>query len=202
MHGHEAMPPVLAAGAGMQSEPEPAPQLGARVSAEIGRLESLLVRVIAEFSDDEDEDESGGVLLENDRMGRARQTGPLSASVAFAHRTNPRPCAPAGARSRCTAVPPKPRIPQQVGEEIAEGASPRQRVANVYTHAAAAVVSVECDATTHPHGFGNGLDGSSVEVVLTRNISEARQALGQLERCAHCSAMSLNQSALLACTCQ
>eukprot|EP01043_Picozoa_sp_COSAG02_P034781 COSAG02_NODE_2452_length_8826_cov_16.362668_7_plen_174_part_00 len=167
----------------MQSEPEPAPQFGGRVSAEIGRLESLLVRVVAECSDNEDDDESGGVIPEHDRMGRARQSVPLSASDPFAHRTNPRPCAPVGARSHCTAVPPQPRTPPQVGQNIAEGASPRQRVANVYTRAAATTMSAGRDVATHPRAFGDGFDDSSVEAVLTRNIAEARQALGQLERC-------------------
>jgi hypothetical protein len=178
---------------GMESELEPQPQLGARVSAEIGRLESLLARVGAEFSDDEDDEEDGGVLSEGSRIV-AGQAEPLPVPDVFAHRTEPRPCAPFGARSSCAAVlPTKPRTPQQVGRDVTEGASPRQR--NVYTRATAAAVSAQCGAATHLHAFNDESNGSSLEAVLSRNIAEARHALGELERYVHhCSAITLDQS--------
>jgi hypothetical protein len=169
-------------------EPEPAPQpLGARVRAEIGRLESLLVRVGAEFSDEEGDDETSV----GDRWTGAGQAEPLSIPNVFAHSTKPRPCTPLGSQSRRVAVlvlPTKPRTPQvdnQVDKGTTEGGSPRQRVANVYTRAAAAV-SADCAETTQPRGASE-CDDATFEAVLSRNIAEAREALGQLERYAHCS---------------
>lgn len=165
-------------------EPEPAPQpLGARVRAEIGRLESLLVRVGAEFSEEGDDEASVG-----DRWTGAGQAEPLSIPNVFAHSTKPRPCTPLGSQSRRVAVlvlPTKPQVDNQVDKGTTEGGSPRQRVANVYTRAAAAV-SADCAETTQPRGASE-CDDATFEAVLSRNIAEAREALGQLERYAHCS---------------
>ena len=165
-------------------EPAPAQQsLGARVSAEIDRLEFLLVRVGAEFSDDEEEQEDGYA-----QGGHPGSTPTDCQPVLFAHSTEPRPCTPLGTRSGSTAMPPtKPRTNQRVGEDNTERASPRQRVANVYTRAAAGAVSANCDAAMHPSVSAVGRDdSSSIEAVLLRNIADARQALEQLEWYDHC----------------
>lgn len=153
--------------------------LGARVSAEIGRLESLLVRVGAEYSDEE-EDEMDGHVAEDTRDD-AEQSFRVSIPNPFAHRTEPRPCTPLGASLRSAAVEPaKPSAPQRVAEDKT-GASPRQRVANVYTRVAAAV-SAEYDTALQSNSCMGGDDDLSIESVLSRNIADARQALDQLER--------------------
>ena len=158
-------------------EPEPSPQpLGARVRAEIGRLESLLVRVGAEC--DEEGDDSNDVC---DRRMGAGQAEPLSIPIVFAYCTKPRPCTPLGAQSRGAAVVVLP----QVDKGTTEGASPRQRVANVYTRAVAAA-SADCAEATQPRGASE-CDDSTIEAVLLRNIAEAREALRQLERYGRCS---------------
>lgn len=159
---------------GVRMQPEHASQhLGARVTAEIGRLESLLLRVGAEISDGEGDEEDTAV---QDTHTNADQTArSLQVSSTYAHSTAPRPCDPLGGRPSSGAVLPKrPRVARD-GTEVG---SPRQRVANVYTRAAASV-SAECIAA---RGGDDECDGSSMTALLSRNIVDARRALAELER--------------------
>lgn len=203
-------------------EPAPEHPLGTRVSAEIGRLESLLLRVGAEFSDDEgDEDEDEGQGVAGMVQGHATGSAAVAGGVeAFTHIVEPRPCTPLGARprSRPSAVPPpRPRTPQSAGggataaTAATAGGSPRQRVANVYTRAAAAVSAEQAAAAAaaprFPSGDGGigsagGGDGSeAMDAAISRNIADARQALDQLEQCVRPPPRATMQQPCACCAC-
>ena len=122
------------AGSSTRSSPTSSVQDPSRVEDEVSRLEALLEVLRAEVSSSDEEGEARG-------RGGQRPAGGGGQPPPFTYSAEPRPVhtppsrvsRPQPAAAAAAAPPPGVSTPEGAGR----GASPRQRVANVYTQAAA-----------------------------------------------------------------